>query len=377
MRVGLLKPDHLGDLVLAAPAVAALRRRFADLTLFGHPQALPLAAHLFPGLRLRPLTLPHLDRSRALPADGPAPGEAGLREVDLLICLRWDRHVERLLGRLGVEFHASWLDVLDLHVAAEHRAVVEPFAGPYEVLESFAYPRRPPGCRPSDVAAVGLCVAAGFRLNAWPSCHWLGLAERLHRRGAEVVLIGGPDEAVRLRVLADACEGALGYRPRVLLGGADFGAFLEAVADAADLVVATDSGTAHLVSLVCPVVSLFGGSPWRRFAPLGRFNAVLSRRLACSPCRQFDRGSVNACVTPDCLANLFPDQVDRCLSAYLAGTDLTNEVQIDGVRMASAPWEGASARKPRSTSSADTSLPRTPCSRSASTRPSRHSADVT
>ena len=65
------------------------------------------------------------------------------------------------------------------------------------------------------------------------------------------------------------------------------------LAEAVDLVIATDSGTAHLTSLVRPVISLCGGSPWTRFAPLGRYNVVLSRRYPCSPCWQFVRGCID------------------------------------------------------------------------------------
>ena len=65
MRVGVLKPDHLGDLILAAPALAALQRRFEHLTLFCHPNNVALAGHLFPGIRRLALHLPHLDKERA------------------------------------------------------------------------------------------------------------------------------------------------------------------------------------------------------------------------------------------------------------------------------------------------------------------------
>jgi ADP-heptose:LPS heptosyltransferase len=67
----------------------------------------------------------------------------------------------------------------------------------------------------------------------------------------------------------------LGYRPPVIIGGDNFASTLHRLQRLVDLVVATDSGTAHLAALVRPVISLFGGSPWQRFAPLGRFNAVL------------------------------------------------------------------------------------------------------
>lgn len=338
MRVGILKPDHLGDLVLAAPAVAALGRHFADVRLFCHPATAPLARHLFPGLPLRPVLLPHLDKTRRLPLETRP--LAGLRgEVDFLVCLRWDNRLQAHLDDAGIDYHASGLDVLDLHVSVEQQAVVAAVAPPYDPLTSYVYAKNTRTAeRPRRVRTVGLCVSAGFDLNAWPLCHWLALAERLHERGARVVLVGGPNEALRLGVLAAAAADSLGYPPRVLVGGPDFGAFLRQLAEAVDLVIATDSGTAHLASLVCPVLSLFGGSPWRRYAPLGRANAVITRQLPCSPCRQFDRTSVNTCHTQECLTRLTPEQVEACLDVYLSGAEAVRPRLVAGAWLAEAPW---------------------------------------
>jgi heptosyltransferase-2 len=344
VRVGILKPDHLGDLVLAAPAIAALQRRFSQLTLFCHPKNLPLAAHLFPGLRALPMYLPHLDKEHGADTRTGQRVELLRREVDLLICLRWDGQIDHLLTVPEIEFYTPGPEDPKSHVTVDQRALVSPFTGPYEVLDSYVYP----GCapvdkRPAQLGSVGLCIAAGFHLNSWPLCHWLGLAERLHQSGARIVLIGGPAEVARLQVLGEALTDSLGYRPPVIVGSSDFGTTLEQLHRLVDLVVATDSGTAHLAALVRPVVSLFGGSPWRKFAPLGRCNAILSRRYRCSPCRQFNRVEANTCHTQECLTNLFPEQVFSCLLAYLDGQDLSRVAHLNGVWMTDAPWSCSGA----------------------------------
>jgi hypothetical protein len=320
--------------------VAALQRRFADVLLLCHPKNRGLARHLFPGLAARPVLFPHLDKDRSSGSESPT----GLREalsegVDLLICLRWDGHIEAAVRALDLDSRLVCANSTEIHVTVEHRLVVQPYTGPYDLLTSYAYPHAP--ClaeRPRQLQAVGLCISAGFHLNAWPLSHWLDLAKGLDRRGAEAVLLGGPAEVSRLRVLAEAIREALGYSPKVVVGGGDFGATLQTLAASVDLLVATDSGTAHLAALVRPVVSLFGGSPWRRFAPLGRFNLILSRRYPCSPCYQFMRNAFNLCHTQECLNNLFPEQVIRCLDAYLEGRDLRSAMQVEGVWMAQAPW---------------------------------------
>jgi ADP-heptose:LPS heptosyltransferase len=339
VRVGILKPDHFGDLILAAPAIAVLRRQFDDLVLLCHPRSASLAEHLYPGLPLRRVVLPHLDKTRRLSMKA-RPLSAICRDLDLLVCLRWDAYMHEQVESAEVPYRASGLDLLDIHVAAEHRCVVGELAAQYDPVTAFEHPdHESPRERPARARSIGLCISAGCELNRWPLNHWLELAQQLHRRGMRVVLVGGPDERVRLHVLAPAVAHAIGYGPRVLIGGDDFAGFVSALADAVDLVVATDSGTAHLAALGCPVLSLFGGSPWRRYAPLGRANAVLFRGVHCSPCRQFDRLTMNPCVARECLTGLTPDDVMAGLEAYLGGVECRKPRRVGSAWMVEAPWE--------------------------------------
>jgi heptosyltransferase-2 len=260
---------------------------------------------------------------------------------DLLLCLRWDAIIKSHLDEAGISYHASESEDLDVHVAVEQRMTLLPWTGGYDLLSSYNYSKR---LTPIDQPrTVGLCISAGFPLNAWPLSHWLELAMRLRRRRMEPVLIGGPQERTRLYVLADALDSS-GNAPLVLVGDENFGRFLCQVAGTVDVVIASDSGTAHLLSLVRPVLSLFGGSPWRRFAPLGRHNAVVSRQLPCSPCPQFDRTLINTCVKRECLTNLQPDQVEACLDTYLDGLATVEPRLVRGAWLARAPWEAESSR---------------------------------
>jgi hypothetical protein len=169
VRVGILKPDHLGDLVLAAPAIAALRRRFAHLVLFCHPKNLCLAEHLFPGLRASPMYLPHLDKEHGTDTSVRQRVDLLRREVDLLICLRWDGQIAHLLTIPEVEFYTPGADSRTTHVTVEQRDLVAPFTGSYDILDSYRCPGLSPvPKRPSDLTSVGLCISAGFRLNSWP-----------------------------------------------------------------------------------------------------------------------------------------------------------------------------------------------------------------
>jgi heptosyltransferase-2 len=282
------------------------------------------------------VSLPHLDKDRRLTHD-LNPLRSLASEVDLLVCLRWDRNLDRLLEESEVEYVGSGEESFDIHVAVEHRKVVEPFTDWYDLLDSYRYDAA--GGAETAPHTVGLCISAGHCLNAWPLNHWLNLGERLHDRGHRIVVIGGPAEAARVHVLAGALAHTLGYAPRRLIGSSDFGGFLRQVAHETDLVIATDSGTAHLASLVRPVISLFGGTPWRRYAPLGPANLVISRREPCSPCRQFDRLTLLTCHSQECLVNLWPEAVMRCLEQHLAQQVPIGVTRDRDTWMLRAPWD--------------------------------------
>ena len=81
MRVGVLKPDHLGDLILAAPAIAALWRRFHDLTLRLSPRSSAGSASSFSFAIQRTWRLPDTSSRTYVPSR--------------FICLIWIRTAPR------------------------------------------------------------------------------------------------------------------------------------------------------------------------------------------------------------------------------------------------------------------------------------------
>ena len=78
---------------------------------------------------------------------------------------------------------------------------------------------------------------------------------------------------------------------------------------AADWVVASDGGAGHLCSLAVPILSIFGGSPFRRYAPFGRRNRLMTQELPCSPCCQYMSRAINGCLSIECLVGITPRQV--------------------------------------------------------------------
>lgn len=311
-HIAILKPDHLGDLVLASPAVRAVRRRYHDVTLFVNSGSRSLAEFLFGDLLdIRCVDFPHLSRRPAEDAD-PRKLAHELNCFDFVFCLRDDPVMRRLLESVVVP-HQLASGSHTVHETAIHRHAVAQVIGQYRRSELFS---DLPIHWPDAPTNLGLCVAAGFPTNRWPNAHWIGLADRLSRRGMFVTLIGGPRERDDLRLLSRL----LSKVPhRVVEGGANFDEFLEAL-EPVDLVVASDGGTAHICSLRKPVCSIFGSSPWRRYAPFGRDNVLLTRDELCSPCVQFSSDTLNGCMSRECMAAIWPRQVARI--ALSNGLDL-------------------------------------------------------
>ena len=54
-RVAILKPDHLGDLILSAPAIRAILGRFEEVRLYVAPGSAGLARYLFPQIADTPI----------------------------------------------------------------------------------------------------------------------------------------------------------------------------------------------------------------------------------------------------------------------------------------------------------------------------------
>ena len=302
MRLAVVKPDHLGDLVLASAAVRALAAVHPDLTLFVSTRSRGLANWLFPSLEVRALDLPHLAKADA--EDPPPPDLSGYDAVaflrrDGVMTPRWaDLRTRRYA--MFVEDHATHQSLLDYGVVRE-------FAPAYDIDACFfadagagvaQKARREP-------QRVGLSIGSGFYTNVWPLVRWVELAKLLARRGVGTWVVCGPAEIAAAHVLLDAA--GLG-RDRLILGGADFATFSAAV-DELDLVVGSDGGTAHLCSLTTPVLSIFGSSPVRRYAPFGRVNTVVSQMLNCSPCIQYSARLVNGCAGVECMAAIKADDI--------------------------------------------------------------------
>lgn len=62
MRLAIVKPDHIGDLILSSAAIRTLLARFSGAHLYVATRNEGLARYLFPEAEIRHIDLPHLDK---------------------------------------------------------------------------------------------------------------------------------------------------------------------------------------------------------------------------------------------------------------------------------------------------------------------------
>jgi ADP-heptose:LPS heptosyltransferase len=298
--------DSDGDVLLAGPAVRAIARASARVTLLCGPRG-EQAARLLPGVdEVVVWRAPWIDPEPA-PVD-PADVAA---LVERLAALRADRAVilgsfhqsplpTALLLRLAgvphvaatsVDYPGSLLDVRhriddDVHEVERSLGLVESLG--YEldpadddslrVLRPEAGRVAPPFEAPYVVVHPGASVPA----RAWAAERCAALVDALLAGGRRVAVTGGPGE----RGLAARVAGP--RRPGVRdLGGATTLAGLAEVLAGADAVVVGNTGPAHLAAAVgTPVASLFAPTvPAVRWRPWRVAHELLFVDVPCAGCR--------------------------------------------------------------------------------------------
>lgn len=320
VRVLLIRPDHLGDILFLAPALRRLRAALPDahLTLLVGPWAREAAERSAPVDEVLTCPFPWFDRR---PKGAPwAPylllmGEAGrLRDhrFQLAVNFRFDFWWGALLTYVAGVPERVGYDVAECrpfltqaipyspgrHQVEQNLALVEavvstepqqPEAGPLEVRPSpqeEGWAQAWLGRQGVSGPLVALHPGAGAPVKLWPTEKFAQLGAALASRyGATLLLTGTPEE----RGLVEEVTRGMEEPPLVLLG-ATLGQ-LAAVLRRCRLVMGADSGVLHLaVAVGTPTVHLYGPVSSATFGPWGdpkRHRVVLSR-LPCVPCNRLD-----------------------------------------------------------------------------------------
>jgi heptosyltransferase-2 len=135
--------------------------------------------------------------------------------------------------------------------------------------------------KPDGRPIVTLCPGAVGKGKRWPTERFAELARLLTAQGAQVWVLGGPNETPLAAQIRQA--GGVGTRD---LTGNDLRNAILALA-AADLAVSNDSGLMHVAAAIgTPAIGLFGPTSPRLWAPLNPLAAIIEaeRQNPCPDC---------------------------------------------------------------------------------------------
>jgi len=130
-------------------------------------------------------------------------------------------------------------------------------------------------CEPTVV----LCPGSRHFTKRWPVEYWIELGQRFHENGNRVLLVGAADECDLLRSISAGIEESAFICDRTI---PEVAALLERAA----VVVSNDSGLMHLAAGVgTPLVALFGPTIEQfGFYPFRSTAEVMEQTLCCRPC---------------------------------------------------------------------------------------------
>lgn len=346
-HVLVIRPDHLGDLLLTTPALAHLRAAWPDarITLLVGPWNTDTAAHLPMVDEVLTLDFPYFDRRPAGPlhpytllagearrlrafgfdtavvmrhdfwwgallaARAGIPRRAGFDHPDAAPLLTdalptpWPEHeAARCLALAGAVTGAPSLTPppMAFRMTADERAWTDAWLADNDIRHRFVV------MHPGSGAAVKL----------WPAERWATVAGRLNAEaGVQVVVTGAPNESA---LVEGVKSGDSGCRA-VTLVGAPIGRVAAVLARAA-AVLGPDSGVLHLAQAVgTPTVRLFGPASTARFGPWGDApdHQVVHAALPCWPCERLDFSPAELPLHP-CVRAIDEQQVLAAARSVLA-----------------------------------------------------------
>ena len=310
-RIAVFRALQLGDLLVAVPALRALRARFpqAEITLIGLPWAREFVRrfHRYIDRFVEFAGYPGIDEL-AVDARRTQQFIAAQQEYryDLAIQMHGSgRSSNPFVRELGARITAGYYEgtcpeTLTLGIAYPHDqheiyrnlGLISLLGSPKPADPSLEYPLLEADhaeaaallCPLSYAPRPWIGIHPGSRPPArrWPAEYFATVADTLSRRlEAQIVLTGGPgEEAIVEAVLEHMQTPALNLAGRTSLGG------LAALISRLDLFISNDTGPAHLAhALARPSITIFGPADFQRWAPLDqRVHAAVRQPVPCSPC---------------------------------------------------------------------------------------------
>ncbi len=322
-RLLLIRPDHLGDVLLTTPAIHALRRArpLAEIHALVGPWSAVALANNENLDAVVTLAFPGFNRSGNENLRSPyrlalhAANQIRQIGYSSAVIMRpdhwWGALVAFLAGipqRIGYAHH----DVKPFltqtfvqqhpHAVMQNADLITPWAGeitPEKLHYTFSYTDENAAYVRSYLDVWGVlpehrvfCIhpGAGTWVKRWDAARWGNVADILIDQLDATAVITGTDSEVPL---AREVAAHMTNRSIVMAGDTQVGQ-LAALFDRSQVVLGPDSGPMHLAAAVdTPTVTLFGPADPAEFAPWGdrHKHAVLTSNINCRPCRVLDWGT--------------------------------------------------------------------------------------
>ena len=318
-RLLIVRPDHLGDVLLSTPAIQALKRSHPALSihvLCGEWTAAVLASY---DEIDRVLTLPFPGFQRAS-SSALSPWRLAIETARRLrrigyasaIVMRpdhwWGALVAHMAGiprRVGYDlenvapFLTEAVEFKYGHAVEQNLRLVSPWAGDLDAADiRLEYPLqaadREYASALIDSWQVGagkpiVCIhpGSGAASKLWRADSWAQVGDQIAAElGATIIFTGTQSEAALIAEIAESMTAKA-----VRIAGETSVGQLAALYARSRAVLGPDSGALHLAAAVgAPTVALFGPADPAEFAPWGgrRLHETVTAEISCRPCRILD-----------------------------------------------------------------------------------------
>ncbi|MDI6891777.1 MAG: glycosyltransferase family 9 protein [Actinomycetota bacterium] len=334
-RILIIKTVALGDLVVALPAIKAIRETY--------PRAY-IAMLVTPRVREIVEGNPHLDEIIYYDVLGKDRGIGGLftlikrlraGKFDMVVELEHYYRFTTLLSylsgapvRVGFDLPnqgRSWLFTIkvpypyhkhevetfleaakavganvaeikleEIPTSREDKEFAEKFWGEYGIIDHDLVVGIHPGT--SEIA----------KARRWMPERFAEVADGLARDyNARVVFTGAPADVE----LVDDIAGSMRTKPVVAVGKTTLKQFAE-LTRRFNLFISVDTGPMHIAAVMgTRVIGLFGPNTPEKWAPYGGGNISIYRKLDCSPCTKQYLGQVSKCRKDDCMRAITVEDV--------------------------------------------------------------------
>ena len=339
-RILLLRPDHLGDVLLTTPAIRALRAAFPDKEI--HALVGPWSASVLANVTDLDviLTLPFPGFNRAGKLNWRSPYQLVLNSArtlrkigyDTVLVFRpdhwWGALLAYLAGiprRIGYNlpdvapFLTDSIEHLHQHAILQSARLVEPLTGALKQSDlSLQFPvddvnrawvsgyLEAWGVAP-NAPLIAVHPGSGTWVKQWDDARWAFVADALaDQLDGQVILTGGDHELALCRRIAAQMK----HRPCIMAGDTGIGS-LAALFERCEVVLGPDSGPLHLaVAAGAPTVTLFGPADPVEFGSWGSSERqqVLYTSIGCRPCRVLDWSGDDPTCHP-CVREITPARV--------------------------------------------------------------------